>query len=222
MNTNKIGIFYTNNNPKGDSRSPTIDLSLQTIKRASEGKADIITSVWSNIKNNPFTEHVSWVKIGGHLNQCLQILHLLYVAKEKQDYEYVCFLEHDVLYPEGYFDFPDFKEGDCLANMNYIGLKKEGFQKLKQKDRPLHQMVMRFNDAIFHFETVFRNALVLNHGVVDYPKNVKRYPWLSEHPSVHVNHGHHFTSHYRVFHNETCDKIDYWGNAEDYSYLFNA
>jgi len=223
MDINKLGIFYTNNtvNPESDPRSRTIDLSLQTVKRASEGKADIITSVWANIKNNPFKEYISWVQIGGHLNQCLQILHLLYAVKEKKDYEYVCFLEHDVLYPEGYFDFPDFKKGDSLSNMNYMGIKKEGFQELVQLDRPLHQMTMNFHDAIFHFETIFKNALIHNHGVVDYPTNVTRSIWRSEHPSVHVNHGHHFTSHFSVFGQPTLHQIDYWGNKQDYFPLFD-
>ena len=157
MTLNKLGIFYTHSHNLKKTQN-TIDLSLSCIKKSSNLQADILTSVWNKIKNNPFPEYVSWTKQLSHLNQCLQILHLLYASKDIQDYEYVCFLEHDVLYPEQYFNFPEFERGKYLTNMNYMGLKKEGFQKLKQKDKPLHQIVMHYKDAVCHFEEVFRKC----------------------------------------------------------------
>ena len=72
LETNKLGIFYSNNNkPK---ISTAIDKSLDTINIASKDKVDIITCVWNHIPNNPFHEIKSWYTSQSHLNQLLQIM----------------------------------------------------------------------------------------------------------------------------------------------------
>ncbi len=101
---NKLGVWYSNDT----TNHPAVIKSLETINIAAEGKADIVTCVWNPIQENPFHEVISWNRSSSHLNQLLQILQCIYVAKTMGKYEYVSFLEHDVLYPVGYFDYEFF------------------------------------------------------------------------------------------------------------------
>jgi hypothetical protein len=209
---NRLGIFYSNNH--NSTIFPTIEKSLKSIQKASEGKADILTCMWFPFQNNPFSELISWYQQSSHLNQVLQILQLLHTAKEIGGYDYVSFLEHDCLYGEGYFDYEDFEEGMILANMNYIGVNKTGWQPLKQFDKPTSQLTMRFNDAIKHFESILPNALVRNSGLLE--PQIPMVDWQAPNPSVHVNHGYHFTSHYSIYGNGDTDTHSYWGDYTEY------
>jgi hypothetical protein len=215
---NKLGIFYSNNDqPKTYA---TIDLALKRIELAARNKADILTCVWNSIPSNPFSEVLSWYKQSAHLTQVLQILQLLYLARETGSYDYVSFLEHDCLYGEGIFDYPDFWNGTILCNMNYMGLCKDGWQQRGQNDRPFSQVTMRFDEAIKHFESILPNALVRNSGLVE--PQVEMMEWKSAVPSIHVNHGYHFTSHYSIYRKDRFEsEIPYWGKSADYVHLFS-
>lgn len=216
----KVGIFYSNNN--NESIFPAIRASLASIKKASEGVADVYTCMWNHEPENPFPEYIAWTKVSSHLNQLLQIMQLLYCAREIHLYKYVSFLEHDVLYPEGYFDYPDLNSGEVLTNMNYIGMNKDGFQMRGQNDEPFHQMTMNFDEAIKHCESILPNALVTNAGLIE-TQTLKRSQWMCSHPSVHINHGKHFTSHYNVYRKGQEKKNDkYWGEFSKYEHLFNT
>jgi hypothetical protein len=215
---NKLGIFYSNNtNP---TIFPAIRASLRSIEKAAEGKADIYTCMWRSEPQNPFREMLAWTNTQSHLNQLLQIMQLLYSAREVHPYEYVSFLEHDVLYGEGYFDYPDFEGGKVLTNMNYMGMCTEGYQPLGQRDEPFHQMTMRFEDAILHCQDILVNALITNSGMIE-AQTLERIQWESINPSIHINHGHHFTSHYNVYKKDSMfSEHPYWGNHSDWLYLF--
>lgn len=214
--TKRLGIFYADNNE--ERIRPAIVKSLSTIKRAAENKADILTSMWNKEPLNPFPEFIAWTKTRSHLNQILQILQLMYLARECALYDYVSFLESDVLYAEGYFDFPDFATS-TLCNMNYIGMNKDGFQHRHQHDKPTSQLTMRFNDAIQHFSNLLPNALLRNAGCIE-PINITQ-DWSAEHPNIHVNHGRHFTSHFSIYSTkDTYKEHPYWGNHDNYKELF--
>jgi hypothetical protein len=219
-NNKKLGIFYSNNiNP---ATFPAIRASLKSIEKASIGKADILTCMWNHEPNNPFPEYIAWTRTTSHLNQLLQIMQLLYIAKEINNYDTVSFLEHDVLYPEGYFDHPDILSGTVITNMNYIGLNKEGWQGVPVKHEPFHQMTMKFNEAIKHCESILANALVTNSGLIE-PQipDIIREKWNCINPAVHVNHGGHFTSHFSIYSKTDLKEFDeYWGNHKDYLNLF--
>lgn len=213
----RLGIFYTNNNnPK---IFPSISKSLDRIAIASEGKADIITCVWNRIASNPFNEIVSWYQSQSHLNQLLQILQCLYNAKELNQYEYVSFLEHDVMYGEGYFDYPEFEKGTVLTNMNYGGLCSSGWQKRNQNDEPFHQMTMHLDDAIEHCLAILPNALRTNSGNIESDKLIRK-TWMSPNESIHINHGVHFTSHFNIYSNRCYPTHQYWGEYSNYAYFF--
>lgn len=203
----KLGIFYTNNNvPK------VVKESLHSLEKF-KNVADILTCVWSPIPGNPFYEVGAMTKSSTHLNIIIQILQLLYTARETNKYKYVSFLEHDVLYPEGYFDFPEFSEG-VLTNMNYKGLCEGGWQRRTADHEPLHQMTMVFSQAISHFENLLHEAIRVG-GVLVEP-NIKRLQWKCINPAVHINHGKHFTSHFSIYSKDTHPIDSYWGDGAEW------
>lgn len=215
---NKLGIFYSNNN--NPNIYPAIKASIDSIKNASDGVADIITCVWNPIQGNPFKQVIAWTKTTSHLNQVLQILQCLYNAREESSYKYVSFLEHDVLYARGHFDFPSFNRREILTNMNYGGMISSGFQKRKQDDQPFHQMTMRFDEAIKHCEDILVNAIVTNNGLIE-PKHHKRIDWQSVQENIHINHGSHFTSHFSIYDSVNVNQNHpYWGSISKYQHLF--
>lgn len=203
--TNKLGIFYSNNNV-----DKVVFESLQSLTKF-EGKADILTCVWKPIKDNPFYEAIAMTQSSSHLNIIIQILQLLYAAKEMGKYKYVSFLEHDVLYPEGYFDFPDFETG-VMTNMNYMGICKNGWQDRNAAHEPLHQMSMVFEEAIAHFENLFKEAIRTGNVLVE--PNPGRKQWKCKNPAVHINHGKHFTSHFSIYSSITTPDNSYWGDSK--------
>jgi len=214
----KLGIFYSNNNNR--KIWTAIYKSLDTIKEASEGVADIVVCTWENMPNVPFQQVKSWYTSQSHLNQLLQIMQCLYTAKNMGQYDYVSFLEHDVMYPKYYFDFPDFTIGQVLTNMNYGGICKDGWQKRKQNDEPFHQMTMRLEDAIEHCLDILPNALVTNSGMIETQK-LKRIQWECQNEPVHINHGVHFTSHNSIYDkNNLTETHPYWGSIDNYKNLF--
>jgi hypothetical protein len=217
----KLGIFYSNN--YDSTIYPAITASLKSIEKAAFGRADIVTCMWHKHPENPFVELISWTHSSSHLNQILQILQCLYTAGQVQEYKYVSFLEHDVLYNEFYFDYEDFDSG-ILSNMNYIGLNRNGWQSTNQFDRPLSQLTMLFQDAVDHFNSILKNALIRNSGNLEpyyNMHNLKIKDWHCKEPNVHINHGRHFTSHFSVYSQSTVPIHSYWGNYQNYSNLFN-
>ena len=218
---NKLGVFYSNNN--NPSIFPAIQKSLETIEKASRGVADIVTCVWNPIEANPFVELISWVQNAGHLNQLLQIMQCLYFARNSGQYEWVSFLEHDVMYPEDYFSFNETGYVNCVfTNENYIGICEKGFQDKKWTNQfPFHQMTMRFEDAIKHCESILSNALITNSGIIEPGDGFTRRTWSTKNPSVHINHGVHFTSHFETYKsNEFSSNNEYWGHYSKYLDLF--
>ena len=208
--TKRLGIFYTTNAIK----LHIIQQSLASIKKATENTpVDILVSTWSPVEDNPFPEFLSPVRQASHLTMYLQILQLLYQAQSRGQYTYVSFLEHDVLYPEDYFSYPDFEK--VIQNSNYIGVCLQGFQASTWKG-PLHQLTMRLDVAIPHFEGALRPALL---GKV---QNVEPYDlgpfgvYATAQPAVHINrHGQHLTSHPDTFGPPEPEAHPYWGKHED-------
>jgi hypothetical protein len=212
----RLGIFYSNNNE--DKIKPCILASLRSIEKAAKGKADIVTNMWNSYSENPFFETIAWTRTSSHLNQVLQILQCLYVAQQIHNYKYVSFLEHDVLYAEGYFDYEDF-DHDVICNMNYMGMNNKGFQSLSQRDKPTSQLTMKFDYAIQHFSNLIPNALIRNSGLSE--PQTKIVEWQAKNSNVHVNHGRHFTSHYNVYSKTDIKHFDdYWGDYQQYLSLF--
>lgn len=208
--SSKLGIFYTNNriNPA------VLKSSLESIKKASlKSGVDIITSVWEHIPDNPFFEINCNVRTGNHFNIAYQICQLLLTAQSSKVYETVSFLEHDVLYGEDYFDF-DMPDGNVVCNHNYMGICKHGWQNKGQGDEPLHQLTLKFDYAFDHFRNVLMESIVrgVNLEPLHSPAYLRR---QSVQPSVHINHGNHFTSHYNIYQKKYYEDQPYWGKSSE-------
>jgi len=206
--TNKLGVYYTDNSiPK------IIEYTLNSLRDISLNKhlVDIKTCSWFKINNNPFDSKRALTNSKNHLNIIIQILQLLYSVDPNQ-YKYVCFLEHDVIYPEEYFLFPEFDTG-CLCNANYIGLCDTGFQLSAPNHQPLHQMIMIFDEAVHHFEQRIKTAI--KDVVLNLEPDDNRTTWTSSKACIHINHGHHFTTHYKTYQNLAYKNYPGWGYYED-------
>lgn len=206
LQNERLGIFYTNNNI--DSKILNKSLNLIDVA-AKKNNVDILTSSWQSIPNNPFIEIISKITHSTHFNIAYQILTLLLTAeKYNPNYKYVSFLEHDVFYGEDYFLYDDFND-DVICNQNFIGFK-DGFQTKIQNDEPLHELTMNFKFALDHFKEVLIGYII--EGTVLEPK-VKYGKWVSKQPSLHINHGKNFTSHYDIYSKKRTKNHPYWGDS---------
>ena len=219
----KLGIFYSDYNSNYPFKK-IVEKSLDTVIAAAKDKADIVVCSWDaiNTKNDVLTV-LSRIRSKGHINLCIQILQCLYTAKSMGDYEYVSFLEHDVLYPVDYFEYDDFKPNEIIVNMNYGGLCPKGWQIKTQDDTPLHQITMKFNEAIEFYEHYLLSQLQKPYDIIGPEDPNKKYVnrW-SKNMAIHVNHGQHLTGHYTIYSmNNITQQHPYWGDLADYIHLFN-
>ena len=199
----KAGIFYTNNAiPK-----EIISRSLESIKVAADkNDVKVITSSWEPLIG--FDNYIADHKNKGHFTLYSQILKLLFVLKD-EDYDVVSFLEHDTLYGEDFFAYDSF---DCnvLANSNYVGLNKQGYQN-RPEVNPLHQLTMKLDFAIDYFSIELIKTL---HSDVSNVEPSEEYClWNSNQKSIHINWGGNFTSHFQTFGEVYSNDDPYWGDS---------
>jgi hypothetical protein len=98
--------------------------------------------------------------------------------------------------------------------MNYLGICSSGYQEKLPAQLPLHQMTMRFNQSVDHFENLFKEAIKFG-GVLLEPQKDRR-KWECVNPSIHINHGKHFTSHFSIYSKNTYGLNMYWGTAKEW------
>jgi hypothetical protein len=213
---NLLGIWYS------DCTAPTIKKSAQTVKAAAQQTRKHNTTLsavtWQDFPDNPFDKQGEWqefegAKVKSHATILKQIRQATDGVRQWDGdrWEYpdaVLFLEHDVLYPEDYFD----RIGDALlanpnapvvSNLDYIGLCDTGWQRVRERHEPLHQLTVRWD----HFQQNLKRAeadcdrqgwcLLEPEG--DRSNWVRLAP-VGSMPSVHINYpprkeGQRFTSH---------------------------
>lgn len=207
----KLGIFYTNNHVPDQFLAESL-FSIQ--KAAKKNNVTVLTSSWEKIKDNPFSNILSNYRISCTFNIAYQITSLLKMAKNIHDFKYVSFLEHDVLYPEDYFDYKPF-DNNVICNVNYKGICKNGFQSSCESQQPLHQMTMNFEFALQHFKEIM--YLSIDDGICLEP-DYGRDTWHSENPSLHINHGRNFTSHFATYKKDYHKSDKYWGEKDDFKF----
>lgn len=237
--TKRLGIYYTNND--NDLLGPLRKKTLKQLKKISN--IDIVCSVWNPIKNNPFPEYICNYKEHSTTNICLQILSLLSLFNDKQKYKYVSFLEHDVLYPKNYFNYPEF-DTSFILNTNYLGLnnfgyieKKDSIDKFKRTfrseyetskfvDCPLFCTTMNFNFAIKHFAKILFNSLNRENSPsiepLDRIQNNDYILYAGENPVLHFETGFNFSHHFNIFYDKKNISMnnEYWGPTKKYKKLF--
>ena len=220
-----LGCWYSNN----EINQKIIQGSLKSIWRAVEcsekTEVNVVTCNWSAVNNNPFEEHITLYKMGVHLGIILQILRIFYEEEKKNnDYDAVCFLEHDVLYPPNYFDrvgqaFFYNPNAQVVSHMDYIGMNQTGWLRVVCRQEPMHQRSFRYAAAIEHIHSTVKEA-VLNGNVIlegnHYPQI--QIPYEGLRPSCHINHSKHFTSHFNCYEKDSGGVVEhpYWGHFEKY------
>jgi hypothetical protein len=198
-----LGIWYSNN----DVEPWVLGNSIGQLGLA-QG-VDILTCPWHPIVGNPFPERLFPYRIGSHLSICLQILTMLSLGRAIKRYDRVFFLEHDVLYPEDYFDMPEVP-APLMVNDQYIGMHALGFQTDKDDHEPLHQMVMDHDFALAHFHALLDQYL--RGDGMNLEPNDKRVRRHSKTPAIHMNHGRHLTSHCDTYRPAIFTDVPYWGS----------
>lgn len=106
-----LGCWYTHFDPRAVERDRALlECSLRSIEKmaAASEKCEptIATCVWKPLGSlNRFEEFVHWHRHASHLCIAQQILRVMYEMEDRGDeFDYVAFLEHDVMYPHDYLD----------------------------------------------------------------------------------------------------------------------
>lgn len=218
-----VGVWYT------DNTAPPLLLvnSLQSIASAAKQcwrhDVAIVACGWERPSELP--AEIIFVRFLGerkrsHATIVAQILDALEAVPLG---DAVCFLEHDVLYPEWYFQ----RVGDAFAlnpatpvvsNLDYIGLNSQGWQPVKERHEPMHQLSMR---SAFALNNLKRAALEAEGGSALLEPQGDRSDWIRLEassglgliPAVHVNHAAgRFTSHGDVCYAPATAKLHpHWG-----------
>lgn len=151
-------------------------------------------------------------------------------TKNGEHYDAVAFCEHDVLYPPNYFD----RVGDALAthpavpvvsNLDYIGLNGTGWQAVKERHEPLHQLTLRWDTFVRNLLRAEEQAKTGQPVILEPDHGGERKSWVRlpvsksdvQMPSVHVNHQQgRFTSHGEVCYEPRGYSLNHphWGEAK--------
>lgn len=211
----RLGIFYTNNN----KHEKILDSSINSITKAKNfnRNIDIVVSSWSPMVGDFWDIDTCFKTTLGNLNVALQILESL-SKNNIGKYKIVSFLEHDVLYPEDYFNRIPLSLEGVFVNYDYIGMCEMGYQRRNQKDAPLHQISMNFDYALSHFTSLIPKFLGDVTCLLEpATKDAISYDEDSGKPSVHINEKNHLTSHYDIYSKNDCYKVhNYWGDYLQY------
>jgi len=104
-----------------------------------------------------------------------------------------------------------------IAHHDYIGLRASGWCEVNQRDEPMHQLALCWDEAIPHFESVQRACVTKGSELLEFNDLINCViPYKGEAPSVHINHERTFTSHRNIYAAEGKPSHQYWGDAADY------
>jgi hypothetical protein len=199
--------------------------SIHEAARQSRHNVTVTTCPWRAVQGNPFPETLAKYTNGpGHLNIVRQIRQAIAATKKPlSEFDAICFLEHDVLYPPGYFDlvgdaFARNPAAPVVSHRDYIGLNGTGWLACVERHEPLHQLSVRAAVAEQNLDRCEREAK--EHGSTELepdpwtlwvdgvavPQQPDRSKWARIEPesafglapAVHINHPHRLTSHGEV------------------------
>lgn len=218
-----LGVYYTHSSILAALQEHNL-LRIKRMIEATPG-ADYIASVWQPTPLLPLEkQQKSFFKQYGHMNIALQIYRALL---SKPGFNYVAFLEHDVLYHHNYLNTlaEHYQQGwDGISYQSFIGLNGKGFQKLTQQDEPMSMLSMPYDKAIELMKNKIEYYVTHGSGCIE-PDDKSRMLKVKGEDNVHVNmnetkHSHHLTSHYNVYSKtETTDFHRYWGSAKQYTFF---
>lgn len=216
-----LGCFYTDNHIHREILQRSMNTIINAASHTYGGEIRLAACTWQLTANNAdrFAQFISHLKVRSHHTMVSQILRNIYETAAWRP-DYICFLEHDVLYPPNYFDrvFKVFEQQPKLkvvANGRYIGVNQDGWQKLIRDDNPLHQLSMTATFARQHFESMLRRT-IMEHVINLEPEGSIYRLAPADPPAIHVNHAQNFTGHGECYASADETDIPYWGNYRDY------
>jgi hypothetical protein len=132
-----------------------------------------------------------------------------------------------VIYPEWYFqavgDAFDHPTAPVVSNLDYIGLSAQGWQPVRERHEPLHQLSMRWEFALKNLERAVEqakqgSAILEPQGDRSNWVRIPATPGLGLAPAVHVNHtAGRFTSHGEVVYGAAAaTRHPHWGDHKNY------
>lgn len=218
-----LGVYYTNS----AVAKPIQEQGLFRIKRMIQSTpgADYVCSVWNQTDLVPKEkQQISYFRNNGHLNIALQIQRALFT---RPGFNYVVFLEHDVLYHHDYLNVlaKNFQQGyDGISYQSFIGLGPNGYQRKTQQDEPMSMLSMTYDKAVELMREKIDHYIVHGSACIEPDDKSKMLKVEGEH-NIHVNmnetaRSHHFTSHYNIYSKKDTFKLhEYWGPAEQYKFF---
>lgn len=217
-----LGCFYTDNSVHQQIMDHSIASIVNSRSNSSGAEVKLAACSWKTLPTCfdwQFRSHQRGNR--SHFTLVSQVLRNLYeTAAWKPDY--VCFLEHDVLYPPDYFDrvlaaFVANPRIKVVHNTNYIGMSHDGYQQLVRDDKPMHQLSMTAAFARTHFEGMLRRAIVEGCISIEPRDTAMRAVKPAGPAAVHINHSNNLTSHFECY--ETAllggnpvTTVEHWGN----------
>lgn len=199
-----LGVFCTTNKISPVLLQTVLTQLKLAVESTTLADVNIVTCSWKEIPDNPFEGRITPFNDLGHLNYILQIKQALVGSTA----DMVCMLEHDVLYPNNYFDevvknWDYNKYGVC--NNNYIGMNETGYLAVKERHQPYSLMSM----AKFFLEQQLDykvNKVISNIVESELPGYNPKYGWCcvepddktlfahipftDNYPAIHVNMNH--------------------------------
>lgn len=229
-----LALFYTNNKVKPvvlEAVATNILNAARFANLAGGKTVHLAVSSWQRVPGwKGGLQYISPYRFGGHLNICMQVLKVLY-EHSGDGFDYVAFLEHDVLYAPNYFErlAGAAKEGaQLVVNHHYIGLNAAGFQRPAPVADCLSQMMMAYPLALFNFERAMRDCALKGNCYLEPSFDVPTAlvpVGEGDTPNVHINMNmtntnHHLTNHYDLYEKEPFTRDHpLWGRADKYAFF---
>jgi hypothetical protein len=248
-----LGIWYTDNTAPGSLIRQSAESVHQANWQAKRHDVDVVAVSWELMPEIPLDNiKLAGEKVRSHATIIKQIeqgyqyktqsgRYKLIMKKEgvfqdcdscppSPEYDLICFLEHDVLYPPNYFDivgdaFSANPNATVVSHLNYIGLNSTGWQHVRERHEPLHQLAVAVEIFKDNLERAKLEHAATDSAILEPDHGQPRSNWIripasgAAMPSVHVNHNAgRFTSH-----GDVCyEPVGYskwhwhWGEAERY------
>lgn len=228
-----LGIWYTNNAAPDKLMTKSLDTIRIAMQSTTRHDVQVTTCSWREVAGNPFP----WIAAKrtaqpGHATIIQQQIQCVDLA-DPFDWQIICFLEHDTLYPPDYFDrvgnaFTDplnRSYPSVVSNLDYEGMNKTGWLTVRERHEPLHQLSMMRGTAMANFLRAKEDCDRQGWCYLEPQRDRSRWRQIPysggkavSMPSIHVNFDGRFTSHGEVCYDPVAKSTTHphWGKFEQY------
>jgi hypothetical protein len=225
-----LGIWYTDNTAPENLIRKSAESVAQARFQTRSHDVDAVAVSWEKVPQMALQGVLyGGEKVRSHETILKQIQYGYAHSTTFKDYDVICLMEHDVLYPPNYFDlignaFSSNPSTKVVSHQNYIGLNSTGWQQVRERHEPLHQLAMTKNLFLTNLMRGLKECKTQGWAYLEPDHDQPRNDWFripasqSEMPSVHVNHtAGRFTSHGDVCYEPVGYATTHWhwGEAKD-------